>query len=112
MFDTSRLNPMQKARLEEQLDKLMRFSDGMRTVRAQLLRLAAGGPLVRTVGDGFIDYNRVKFNRMDGKQQRAYEDKLRAKRYYYVNDWQVAKIVFDAVIGDVTRSGAAANDPE
>lgn len=114
IFDTSKFPPMRRARLDEQLDTLKRFSDGgTRTVRAELLRLAAAGPLVRSIGDGMIDYNRIHFNRLQSvKAQREYEARLKAKRHYYINDWQVPKIVFDAIPGDIVRTGDAVNDPE
>lgn len=45
-----------------------------------------------------IDWDRRKFNRMDGAEQRTYEERLKARRYFYVDGWQVPKIVWDCVV--------------
>lgn len=98
VFDLSGLSAMQIGRLNAALDKQMRFADGIRTIRAQIERMAAAGPLVKSEGDGMIDWSRTKFNRMGSdREQREYEARLKAKRYFYLNNWQVPKVVFDAV---------------
>lgn len=94
MFHTDKLSPMQLGRLNAALDKLYRFEDGVRTLRAQLERAPT---LEKSEGDGMIDWSRTRFNRMDGREQVEYERRLRAKRYYYLNGMQVPKIVHDAV---------------
>lgn len=94
VLDTSKLSPMALGRVNAALDKLARYSGEVRTLRAHLETLQG----LKTEGDGFIDYNRRRFNAMDYKQQAAYEARLRAKRYYYVDNWQVPKIVWDCVV--------------
>ncbi len=97
MFNVNDLSPLQAGRLNAALDRQYRFSDGVRTLRAHIERMAAVGPLERSESDGSIDFNRHKFNRMDYRQQAAYEATLKARRYYFVNDLKVPKIVFDAI---------------
>lgn len=93
-YNLADLSPMQLGRLNAALDKLYRFSDGVRSLRAEFDRAPA---IEKSEGDGMIDWSRTKFNRMDYREQAAYEARLKAKRYYYVNSLQVPKIVFDAL---------------
>jgi hypothetical protein len=99
MFNTENLTPMQKGRLEKALDKQYRFSDGIRTLRAEIERRAKNEGLEKDTCDGMLDYNRTRFNRMNGAEQREYMARLKAKRYYFVNNLKVPKIVFDAIAG-------------
>lgn len=89
------LTPMQNGRLQAALDRLYRESDG--TVRALRDWIKAQPECVLSTSDGMIDYNRRTFNRMDQRQQDAYMAKLRARRYFYINDRQVPKMVYDFV---------------
>lgn len=93
--DTSKLTPMNLARVTTQLDKLYRFSDGVRSLRDQLATLQG----VKKQWDGACDYNRRHFNSLDAKAQRAYEARLAAKRYYTIDGMTVPKIVYDVVEG-------------
>ena len=95
MLKTDNLTAMQLGRLTAQLEKQYRFSDG--SVQSLRAYLESNAPLVKETGDGMIDWNRRRFNRMDGRQQAEYEARLKAKRYYYLNGLQVPKIVYDAV---------------
>ena len=95
IFNTDNLNPMNLARLNAALDKLYRWSDGVRSLRDQL---NASDAIEKVVFDGACDWNRIKFNRMDAKQQRAYEAKLAARRYYTIGGVTVPKLVFDAAV--------------
>lgn len=97
MFNTANLSPMQLGRLNAALDKLYRYSDGVRTLRANIERLAAIGKLEKAEYDGTVDWNRRRFNRMNAAEQRAYEARLKAKRYYTINGHHVPKIVYDAL---------------
>jgi hypothetical protein len=93
VINTTGLLPMQQARLNKCLDTLYRYRDGIRPLREELLR----GSGVKSTMNGMIDYNRRKFNSLNGKEQADYEAKLRAKTYYMVDDHIVPKIVYDAV---------------
>lgn len=94
---------MQAARLDAALAKRFRYNDGIRTVAEDLTARHARGELVaKKTGDGMIDYNRRKFNAMNGREQAAYEARLKARRYYYVESSdgfgrQVAKLIYDAL---------------
>ena len=90
---TEGLTPMQLGRLNAALDKRWRFGDKIRTLRERVLGLRGE----KREWDGMCDYNRLKFNRMSGKEQVAYEARLKARRYYTVDGFQVPKIVYDAV---------------
>lgn len=103
MFNRENLSPMAAARLDACLAKQFRFSDGIRTLGANLEALFAAGKLVsRKATDGAIDWNRRKFNSMNHKEQAAYEKRLSEKRYYWIEDTEgvghsVPKTVFDAI---------------
>ncbi|CAB4187877.1 hypothetical protein UFOVP1166_7 [uncultured Caudovirales phage] len=87
------MTPMQLGRINAVLDKQARYQGEVRTLRDHIATLSGK----KTEGDGFIDYNRRRFNSMTGQEQRAYEARLKARRYFYIDGWQVPKIVFDAV---------------
>lgn len=98
MFTTHALSPMQSGRLKAALDKKYRYDGVVRTLRSHIEALAAAGPLELTEGDGMIDYSRTHFNRLAScREQDAYIARLKAKRYFYVNGWVVAKLVYDAI---------------
>lgn len=80
------------ARLEKVLDGLIRVDGVVSTRKAFIERQPA---LVASVSDGKIDYSRRKFNSMNYQEQRAYEARLSAKRYYWINNIMMPKIVFD-----------------
>ena len=94
MIRTDGLSSMAAGRLKKALDKRYRFEDGAATLREWLESQAE---LVKTEGDGMVRFSRSKYNRMDGREQDAYEAALREERHYYVNDVEVPKIVYDAV---------------
>lgn len=89
------LTPMQLGRVQKALDKKYNFGGEVRTLGEHIGTLCG----VKTEGDGMIDWNRHRYNRMNGEEQRAYEARLKAKRYYYIDGWQVPKIVWDCVLG-------------
>lgn len=102
MFSTENLTPMQLGRLEAALDKPYRFDGVVKRLRDQIAALAADGPLDLTEGDGMIDYSRTHFNRLSSyKDQDAYIERLKSKRYFYVNGWVVPKLVYDAIKRDL-----------
>lgn len=94
MLNTEKLTPMQLARLNAALDKPYRFPDGIKTMRAFL---ASQQAIAKSTTDGMIDFNRRHFNRLDHKGQAAYEARLKAKRYYFANDIQIPKILYDTL---------------
>lgn len=93
-IDTSGLSPMALGRLNIQLDKLWRFQGKVMSMAAWI---DSQETIEKTTSDGMIDWNGTTFNRMDYAQQRAYEARLSAKTYYYINGTVVAKVVYDAV---------------
>lgn len=93
-LDTSSLSPMALGRLNAALDKLARYDGQVRSLRDHIATLTGE----KREGDGMIDYSRRRFNAMSGEEQRAYEARLKARRYYYVDGWQVPKIVWDCVV--------------
>jgi hypothetical protein len=46
-----------------------------------------------------IDYDRIKFNRLNKNEQEMYIEKLKNKKYYWVDDRQVPKLIYDVVEG-------------
>lgn len=92
-LDTSSLSPMALGRVNAALEKRARYNGEIRTLREHLATLKG----VKVTGDGMIDWDRRKFNNMTGAEQRTYEERLKARRYFYVDGWQVPKIVWDCV---------------
>jgi hypothetical protein len=92
-LNTSTLSAMQLGRVNAVLDKRARYDGEVRTLREHIATLKGE----KREGDGMIDWNRRRFNAMRGDEQRAYEARLAARRYYYVDGWQVPKIIFDLV---------------
>lgn len=100
MFNTDNLSTLQQGRLHAALAKHYRYDGTVKTLRQHIEGLAAAGPLDLSEGDGMIDYSRTHFNRLSSvKEQDAYIARLRAKRYFYVNDWVIPKLVYDAIKG-------------
>lgn len=103
MFKTDGLTPMQKGRLDAALDRKYRYRDGVRTLRQNLEQLAVSGTLSKKETDRSLDFNRTHFNRLNGREQQAYLDRLEAKRYYWISadggetSTAVPKIVYDAI---------------
>ena len=101
LFDLSSLSPMAKARTEAALAKRFRYPDGVRTLGENLQRLFERGELVaKQETDAMIEWNRTRFNRMNGREQADYEARLKAKRLYWLQDRDgcghaVPKLVFD-----------------
>lgn len=103
LFNRHNLSPMVAARLETCLAKLFRYDDGVRSLGAEIEARAGRGEIfAKKATDGMIDYSRTKFNRMNGREQAAYEARLKAKRYYWLEcsdgtGMSVPKTVFDAI---------------
>lgn len=100
---TAGLTAMQIGRLEKALDKPYRIDGEIETLR-QLVEELPAYP-VKRIFSGMIDWNRRHFNSLDAAGQRAYEERLRKKRYYALDSTMdpldgsliVPKIVWDAV---------------
>lgn len=102
IFCTDGLTEMGKGRLRAALEKQYRFSDGIASLGEKISRESKAGPVTKSCSDGMIEWSRRRFNRMDGRQQAAYEERLKAKRLYFFNrhdgtGWKIPKIVFDAL---------------
>lgn len=97
MFNTTNLTPMQLGRLNAALEKRYRFqSAGVLTLRQYIESLPS---IEKSECDGMIGWNRRHFNRLGSTaDQRAYEDRLKAKRHYFVNGVEVPKLVHDAIV--------------
>lgn len=93
VIDTSHLSPLAAGRVRAALEKVARYGGEVRTLAEQIATLKGE----KSEGDGMIDWNRRRFNNMTAEQQRVYEARLKARRYYYVDGWQVPKIVWDCV---------------
>jgi hypothetical protein len=97
------LSPMAAARLDSSLAKQFLYSGIVRTLGENLARLHASGELVsKRASDGMIDWRRDTFNRMNGREQAAYDARLKARRYYWIEGRDgcghaVPKTVYDAL---------------
>jgi hypothetical protein len=78
MPDLSKANA---ARLAAALDKPYRFSHGVDTLRGMIAAGRFSHAEAATVPR--IEYNRLKFNRMDSRQQAEYERKLKETKTEY-----------------------------
>lgn len=103
LIDDSALSPAMRARLQAALNKRFRYSDGIRTLGADIEARHARGELTgKKAHNGMMNYRRTRFNRMDGRQQADYMRRLEAQRLYFVEcadgiGRPVPKIVFDAL---------------
>lgn len=88
------MNKLQKSRLERELDKSVRINDTVTTWRKWI---DAQTELSCKESDGMCDWSRTRFNRLDGDGQAAYEKRLKSKAYYWVNNVQVPKMIYDFV---------------
>ena len=100
---------MQRGRVEKALDKVYRWDDGDYSLRQLIERFPR---IEKTESDGMGDFNRVRFNRMRSREeQAAYDERLKARRHYYINGYKVPKIVYDAVkVVAPSTAGLAADD--
>tara|TARA_R110000796_G_scaffold46330_1_gene112000 strand:- start:373 stop:684 length:312 start_codon:yes stop_codon:yes gene_type:complete len=97
MIRNKPLAAAQNARLQVQLDKLVRIDGRVLTWRAFVENASADD--LDTM-DGTIDYSRTHFNRLDSHAaQEKYMARLKAKTYYLVGGVIVAKIIYDHVKG-------------
>ena len=81
------------ARVEKELNKLYNFSScGIVTLREWIDKQET---LELVESDRMIDYSRSKFNRMNYAEQKIYMNNLLSKKYYWINDVKVSKLIFD-----------------
>lgn len=92
-LNTNALSPMALGRLNKALAKQYRFDGVIKTLGEHIATLEGN----KSEGNGMIDYNRTRFNRMNNADQRAYIQGLEERRYYYVDGWTVPKIVWDCI---------------
>jgi len=83
----------QAGRINAQLDKLWNIRGKAMSMRQFIEENKNDLQLTET--DGMIDYSRTKFNRMDYKEQEKYMSMLKGRKYYFINDIKVAKLVYD-----------------
>ena len=88
-----------KARLQNELNKQYRFSDGSVLTMGQWIK--KNSSLVTEESDGMIDYSRTKFNRMNYHEQAKYINNLKNKRYYWVNNIKISKLIYDYISNEV-----------
>ena len=104
ILNDANLTPMQKGRLDKVLAKEALY-DGIRmTLKAFLESVELDA---KKIVNGSSKWNKRAYNRMDAKQQNAYEKKLISARYYEVFFGaycvEIPKILFDVLeLPDVT----------
>jgi len=100
---------MERGRVEKALDKVYRWDDGDYSLRQLIERFPQ---VSKAESDGMRNFNRARYNRMRSRdEQDAYEARLKARRYYYINGYEVPKIVYDAVnVMAPPPAGLAADD--
>lgn len=107
------LTPMQLGRLERALAKRFIMRGKVMTLEQIITDCVPADP-AKTITDGMCDWSRTRFNRMNGAEQKAYEARLKARRYYNLECPDpayaelecytgVPKIVFDQVKGRITK---------
>ena len=102
-IDLSSFSRLDRGRVEALLDKVLRWEDGDYTTRQWIEKQSR---IHKSQGDGMLNFNRTRYNRLDRDGQAAYEARLRAQRFYYLNGREVPKLVYDAVRGDEPAGGA------
>lgn len=100
MLNLDNLSPMAAGRVRLALDKRYNFSGaGVMTLEQFMARHA--DTAAKRIGNGFHKYDRRKFNRMTGPEQRAYEARLARPEYWFCYgdgySLSIPKIVFDCL---------------
>jgi hypothetical protein len=94
-IDDSHLSPMLQGRVNKTLDKTYNFDGRICSLRAWIEGLTT---VVKSETDGMCAFNRRHYNDLPGNdEQEAYKARLKAKRYYWINNVQVPKIVYDLI---------------
>ena len=76
-------NSIQAIRIKKILDKMMRFDEGVMSRRDWLLVKIQKGASVSTKEVPSVQYNRHKYNRLEGAEQKQYEAQLAKKKTEY-----------------------------
>ena len=87
----------QGVRLDSVLNRLIRSNGVVMTWRDRVAMMSQNPE--KSITDGNIAWSRRRFNRMDGREQEAYEDRLNARRVYILDGILVPKMIFDAMPG-------------
>lgn len=94
----SNLSALQKANLKKALEQLFRFNGEVFSLKA---KMESEDILNKKITNKMCNWNRIKFSRMDGDEQREYERKLIKGRLYHYSaeDYmrEIPKLVFDAL---------------
>jgi hypothetical protein len=97
ILNEQNLSPIRIHKINAELEKRYNFSGKILSIKEYIEGLMQDGPLEFAETDGMIDWSRTKFNRMNYKEQKQYEEKLKQKRLYFINNIKVSKTVYDAV---------------
>lgn len=94
---TAKLTHLQYGRVEKVLEKLWKFSSGVQSLKENLESIEIIG---KKTTDNMHKWNRRKYNRMDGDEQRAYDARLKKGRTFYIQMpegycIEIPKIVYD-----------------
>lgn len=98
LFNLDGLTPMQLGRVQKSLAMQFRFNSGIMTLQQRLESLPITS---KRVTDSRCNWNRRKFNRMDQKQQDAYEKRLRDTPRYCVDHGDNFTIDIPKIVWDV-----------
>ena len=94
-IDASHLSPMLQGRVSKALDKTYNFDGCICSLRDWIDGLTN---VAKSETNGMCDFNRRHYNNLPSNdEQEAYEARLKAKRYYWINNVQVPKIVYDLI---------------
>lgn len=88
------MNKLQEGRLDRELDKSIRINDIVTTWRKWIEDQAE---FSCKESDGMWKWSRTRFNRLEGDEQEAYEKSLKSKTYYWINNVNVPKMIYDFV---------------
>jgi hypothetical protein len=99
--EIEKLTPMQMGRLMKAANKEYRFEDGVMSIKEKLEKLQ---PTQKSSSNNMWKWNRQKFNRMNGDEQKEYEEKLANGRTYECDGYEIPKILFDVMMLEDTTS--------
>jgi hypothetical protein len=97
VFNTENLKPIELGRLEKQLNKKYRYSEGIMTQKEYILKYA----IDKKIYKGGV-FNRTHYNRLDNEGQIKYEANLKAKIDYDIVlkdgcSLSIPKIIYDCL---------------
>ena len=77
------MDQLQQARINNTLNTEVRYEEGVMTRKEWLLMQFSKGCTVKQVQEPLIQYNRIKYNRMTGREQEEYEKKCNTMKTGY-----------------------------